>query len=116
MAQHHKTLEAEALERMELEKELEKGEIQMKVKQGHEYSQEEGSRLEMDLVDIKSDRYIVCMKVTNENADTTICQDLPCEDTKNITVDRHCPSLMKLLVMNYWVRLLQALDVLFIWR
>lgn len=63
MAQHHKTLEAEALERMELEKELEKGEIQMKVKQGHEYSQEEGSRLEMDLVDIKSDRYIVCMKL-----------------------------------------------------
>ncbi|XP_074651928.1 kinesin-like protein KIF13A [Tubulanus polymorphus] len=59
----NKLLVAEELERMKLEVDNEKAEIQLLAAEGKKYSTEEGSALQMDLVDLKAERSVITLQL-----------------------------------------------------
>ncbi|XP_064636448.1 kinesin-II 95 kDa subunit-like [Lineus longissimus] len=54
---------SEELERMKMESEHEKAEIQMRAAEGRAYSTQEGMGLELELVDLKSERSVVTLQL-----------------------------------------------------
>ena len=63
----NKALIAEQLEKMKLEVQHEKAEIQMRAKQGKQYSDEESMTHEMALADSKADMSVVTLQVRARN-------------------------------------------------
>ena len=61
----NKAMLAEELERMKIETEHEKAEIQMKVSHGHEYNRDESMKLEMAMVDLNAERSIITLQVNS---------------------------------------------------
>jgi len=63
METDNRALITEEMERMNIETEHEKAEIQMRVNQGKTYTNEEGAKLEMQLVDLKAERSVITMQL-----------------------------------------------------